>query len=541
MAILINDLKLTLEEDETKLKEISAKELKINLEDIKEIKILRESLDARKENIILVYKVLVELADNIIKDESKIIKKSRSKKVKLYKKNKKEIKFGKEKLKNPIVIIGTGPAGLFAGYTLAKYGYNPVIIERGMEVDKRKKEIEKFWTKGKLNPNCNIQFGEGGAGTFSDGKLTTRVKDSRIEEILEVFIRNGAPKEIAYSHKPHIGTDILIKVIESLRKEIIKNGGEFHFSTKLEDIKKVSNCLKSIVLRNLKDDKIYECNTENLILAIGHSARDTYEMLYDNKIGMVQKPFAIGVRIEHPQKIIDENQYGKYKDHSKLKSSEYKLTYRAKSGRACYSFCMCPGGTVVASASEEGYLAINGMSEYSRDKENANSAIIVSVKEEDFESDHPLSGMEFQRKYEKLAFELSEKTYKAPVQLFKDFKEGKESKNIGEIVPSHTGGYLFKDLNKCLPEYVSETIKEAIEYFDKKIKGFAREDSVLTGIETRTSAPLRILRDENFESNIIGIYPIGEGAGYAGGIVSAAIDGIKIAEKIIEKYSNEFS
>ena len=537
MAIAVNNIKINLNENEEDIKKRAAKELRINKNDIEGFKILRESVDARRKEIKLVYRVLVEIRKERGSEEN-ILKKSKSKNASIYRERKENIISGEEEIKGRIVVAGSGPAGLFAAHRLASHGYRPLIIERGMKVRDRKKAIDNFWKTGKLNPESNVQFGEGGAGTFSDGKLTTRIKDGRVGEVLDIFIKNGAPEEIGYSYKPHIGTDILIDVIESLRKEIENLGGEFRFSTKLEKINISSGRLQSITVRDVssKEGETYDIETENLILAIGHSARDSYEMLYEEGLGMEQKPFAIGVRVEHPQDMIDENQYGEYKDHPKLKASEYKLTYRAESGRSCYSFCMCPGGTVVASASEEGYLAVNGMSEYARDKENANSAIIVSVKEDDFGSDHPLAGVEFQRKYEKLAFELSEGSYKAPVQLLGDFEQGRVTEKLGEINPSHTGGYIFKDINKCLPDYVSDTIKEAMKYFDTKIKGFGRKDTVLTGIETRTSAPIRMNRDEKHESNIKGLYPAGEGAGYAGGIVSAAVDGMKTAEEIIRRY-----
>lgn len=533
MPIVINNLKINLDDNIEKLKKLSAKELKISVSDIESLKVLRESVDARKCDIKLVYRVLVSLKCN----EQKALSKSRSKNASLYKEKTVNIEYGDQELKSRIVIVGAGPAGLFCAYTLAKHGYNPLVIERGEKVDDRKKSIDNFWETGNLNENSNVQFGEGGAGTFSDGKLTTRIKDPRVQDVLDTFVRNGGPEEISYSHKPHIGTDLLIDVIKNMREEIISMGAEFLFSTKLVDIE-TEEKIKSVTVEDVKNstEKTNKIETENLVLAIGHSARDTYEMIYDKGIDMIQKPFAIGVRVEHPQEMIDSNQYGDCKDHPKLKASEYKLANRTENGRSCYSFCMCPGGTVVASSSEPGMLVVNGMSEHARDKDNANSAIVVSVNEDDFGSNNPLAGMEFQRKYEKMAFELAGSDYKAPVQLLSDFKENRESEKLGSIVPSHTRGYVFKDLNKCLPEYVAEAIKESMDAFDRKIKGFASPDTVLTGIETRTSAPVRIQRDESFESTIKGLYPCGEGAGYAGGIVSAAVDGIKIAEEIMKKY-----
>ena len=538
MSIIVNNIKLNLNENISKLKRLSAQELRVKESDIKELKVLRESIDARKSDIKLVYRLLLSL--NI--DEDKAIKKSRSKNVSIYKEQPIKISSGNKELNNRIIVVGSGPAGLFCAYILAKFGYKPLVLERGEDVDNRKKSIDNFWKTGGLNTDSNVQFGEGGAGTFSDGKLTTRIKDPRVQNILDIFVKNGAPSEISYSHKPHIGTDILIDVIRSIRKEIIEMGGEFKFSTKMQNINVKDGRVTSIsAIDSSKysnnSNSFIEIDTENVILAIGHSARDTYEMLYDSNIEMEQKPFAIGVRVEHTQDLIDSNQYGTNKNHPKLKASEYKLTHRAKNGRSCYSFCMCPGGTVVASSSEAGMLVTNGMSEHARDKENANSAIVVSIKEEDFKSKHPLAGIEFQRKHEQLAFKLGGSNYKAPVQLLKDFNNNKSSNKIGTIIPSYTRGYVLEDINKCLPDYVTEAIKESMEAFDKKIKGFANPDTVLTGIETRTSAPVRILRDENFNSNVKGLYPCGEGAGYAGGIVSAAVDGIKVAETLIKTYA----
>ncbi|MGL5380780.1 NAD(P)/FAD-dependent oxidoreductase, partial [Clostridium sp.] len=423
-------------------------------------------------------------------------------------------------------------AGIFAALLLAEKGYKPLVIERGEDVDKRTITVDKFWETGELNLESNVQFGEGGAGAFSDGKLTTRIKDTRCDYVLKELVKAGAPEEITYIGKPHVGTDLLKEVVKNIRKKIISLGGEVRFSSKLEIINSKDGKVESIVVNgeNIK--------CENLILAIGHSSRDTYTMLNDIGVFMEPKAFAIGVRIEHPQTVINKSQYGDAHEHPRLKAAEYRLTYQSKKlERAVYSFCMCPGGVVVAAASEENRLVSNGMSYHARDLDNANSALVVTVGPEDFEGDSALSGMEFQRHYEELAYKLGGGNHKAPVQLVGDFMNDKVSEKLGKVTPSYTAGYVFKDLRECLPSYVVEALKEAIVEFDRKIKGYGSADAVLTGIETRTSAPVRIKRNDGLESiSFEGLYPAGEGAGFAGGIISAAVDGLKVAEKIINKY-----
>jgi len=426
-----------------------------------------------------------------------------------------------------------GPAGMFAGLILARNGYKPIIIERGQNIDDRTKIVESFWRTGKLDTESNVQFGEGGAGTFSDGKLMTRIKDYRCDYVLEELINAGAQSEIIYKSKPHIGTDVLKKVVKNIRETIIGLGGEIRFNSKLEDIIVKNSKLKGVIING----ETLPC--EALILAIGHSSRDTYEMLYKNNVFMIQKPFAIGVRVEHNQKMINKNQYGKFAEHPRLKAAEYKLTYTSKElNRSVYSFCMCPGGKVVAAASENGRLVVNGMSYSARDGENSNSAIVVSVGPDDFEGNSPLAGIEFQRRYEELAFKIAGGNYFAPVQLVEDFLNDRVSKNIGNVKPTYMPGYEFCDLKMCLPECVVKSLKEAFVKFDKKIEGFAGKDSIFTGIETRTSSPIRIQRNDNMQSvSVMGLYTAGEGAGYAGGIVSAAVDGIKVAESIIKEWN----
>lgn len=529
MSIRINNITLKLDEPMELLKKKVSKKLKIDKGEIKEFKILKESIDARKKHDIK-FNYIIEVK---CKNEKNLVERLKDKDIKLEEEVKEEFVYGTKEMKSRPVVIGLGPAGLFAALTLAKHGYKPVVYERGEDVDNRTKTVEKFWNgEIPLNLESNVQFGEGGAGAFSDGKLTTRIKDKKCTYVLEELVKAGAPKEIIYSGKPHVGTDILKTVVKNIREEIKKLGGEVNFNSKLEKINIKDGKLQSIIVNGK------EVNCETLILAIGHSSRDTYEMLYKEGVYMEPKAFAIGVRIEHPQKMINESQYGEYANHPRLKAADYRLTYQSeKLNRGVYSFCMCPGGVVVAAASEKGRLVSNGMSYHARDLANANSALVVTVSPEDFEGDSPLRGMEFQRYYESLAFKLGGGNYKAPVQLVGDFLKDRPSTKLGEVIPSYTAGYEFRELKNCLPSYVIEALKEGIENFDRKIKGYAREDAVLTGIETRTSAPVRINRTSTFESvNVEGLYPTGEGAGFAGGIISAAVDGMKAGEHIISKF-----
>lgn len=533
MPIRINNLSLNLDEDIEKdmshLYKKAAKKLRIDEKDIKDLKILKESIDARKRNDIkFKYSIEVDCSN-----ESNIVNRVHYKDVILEEELlHDELVFGNKIMEQRPIIVGMGPAGMFAGLILAKYGYRPLIIERGECVENRSKTVDKFWQQGVLDANSNVQFGEGGAGTFSDGKLTTRIKDKRCDFILREFVKAGAPAEIVYSGKPHIGTDILKEVVKNIRNTIIDLGGEIRFSSKLEDVKSRNGKLESIVVNG------EEINCETLILATGHSARDTYEMLCKNNIFMEPKAFAIGVRVEHKQSFMDENQYGKYANHPRLRASDYRLSYNNKeNGRSVYSFCMCPGGEVVAASSESERLVVNGMSYYARAESNANSAIVVTVNPNDFEGNSPLSGMEFQRHYESLCYKLGGEQYKAPVQKISDFLQDKVTTSLGDVEPSYKLGYEFKDMRDTLPSYVSDMLKEGFINFDRKIKGFAKGDGIMTGIETRTSAPVRVSRNENLESiSLKGLYPSGEGAGFAGGIISAAVDGVKVAEKIMMEF-----
>lgn len=530
MPIRINNIILDIEDDINILKEKAAKKLRLSKSQLKSLKILRESIDARKKESIKFNYTLELTTDN----EEKLVERLNDSDVKLEAvKYAEEIAFGYRKMKHRPIIVGMGPAGMFAGLLMARKGYNPLIIERGQKVEERTAAVNSLWRTGILNTESNVQFGEGGAGTFSDGKLTTRIKDNRCDYVLESFVKCGAPEEILYSGKPHVGTDILKEVVKNIREEIIALGGEVRFSSRLEELIIKNGELTGIIVNG------EELPCEILVLALGHSSRDTYEMLYRNNILLTPKPFAIGVRIEHLQSLIDENQYGRFAGHKRLRAADYRLSYTsAKLGRSVYSFCMCPGGEVVAAASEEKRLVTNGMSYYKRDGLNANSALVVNVEPKDFNSNNPLGGMEFQRHYESLAYKVGGGDYMAPVQLVGDFLKDRVSRKLGRIAPSYRPGYEFRELKQCLPSYIVEALKEGLLNFDNKIKGYAAEDAIMTGIETRTSAPVRIERTENLHSkSVLGLYPAGEGAGYAGGIISAAVDGLKVAEKIMQEWA----
>lgn len=524
------------EEEEALVIKAAAKMLRIPESGIRDFVIQRKSLDARKKDSInYIYQVKFNC-----NNEKKIVKR--------YGKNDASVmedtghnlnvslKGMTDSDKKRIVIAGMGPAGLFAALTLAKAGVCPVVIERGSDVIKRQRIVENFWSKGELNPECNVQFGEGGAGTFSDGKLNTLVKDTGgyNYRVLSTFVEYGAPSEILYLQKPHIGTDRLRDIVKAIREDIIRLGGEVYFDTRLTDIIYEEGYIQGIKVsyndcRHKTCDNIIKCS--HVILATGHSARDTFYKLMESGVYMEPKPFAVGVRVEHPQEMIGRNQYGEF--YTKLPVADYKLTYTTKAGRGVYSFCMCPGGYVVNASSEKGRLAVNGMSNYERDGRNANSAIVVTVSPEDFGSTGMLAGVEFQRKWEEAAYRQAGGAI--PVQLLADFVNNIKSTGFGEIVPEMKGDYAFANVREVLPEIVGDSIAEGMMAFDRRIKGFGRDDTVLSGIESRTSSPVRIRRDDSLQANIRGLYPCGEGAGYAGGITSAAMDGIRVAEQILSE------
>lgn len=521
--IRIPDIKLYIEKDERDLRKEASKVLRISEEDMGKVRIFKKSVDARKKDeIYFVYTIDVE-----VKNEESILKRYGKKGIIKTPDLQYEFKHKAPSHFVRPVIVGFGPAGIFAGLSLAQMGFRPIILERGKSVDERAKDVELFWETGKLNRESNVQFGEGGAGTFSDGKLTTLIKDPRSRKILEELVLSGAPEEILYINKPHIGTDILRDVVKNIRSRIIELGGEVRFNSKVTDV-----LIEDGHVIGVEINKSEILNTDKVLLALGHSSRDTFHMIYERGLEIKQKGFSIGVRIEHNQELIDKNQYGRFAGHKRLGAAEYKLSGHFDNGRSAYTFCMCPGGKVVAAASEENMTVTNGMSYHARDEKNANSALLVGVTPEDYGSDHPLAGVEFQRKWESLAFKAGGENYCAPAQRVGDFLKGKVSESTGEIEPSYLPGVKMTDLRLCLPDYVTDTLKEALLFFDRKIKGFADEDAIMTGVETRSSSPIRIQRDESLQSNIRGIYPLGEGAGYAGGIISAAVDGIRVAEEI---------
>ncbi|MCI9626978.1 MAG: NAD(P)-binding protein [Clostridia bacterium] len=530
MAIKISNLALAPDTDPYDKKQL-ANLLRLSPEQICSVHIMKRSIDARhKPQIRVVYTLLVHLDGA----EQKVAERLQSPQISYLSPSPSlPLVSGTRPLPSRPVVVGTGPAGLFCAYLLAQQGYRPIVLERGEPVEQRSRSVQSFWESGKLNPRSNVQFGEGGAGTFSDGKLTTRIHDPLCRDVLDTFRRHGAPEEILYEAKPHIGTDILKTVVKNMRNAILSWGGEVHFEHQLTDIHTDSGGLDGISVNG----QPHPCRL--LVLAIGHSARDTFHMLLERGAAMQAKAFAIGARIEHPQELINAAQYGDAALAKLLKNATYHLTYH-QGDRACYSFCMCPGGSVVASASEEGMLVTNGMSEYARDRENANSALVVSVTPEDFPSASPLAGIAFQQQWERLAFQAGGGNYRAPVQRVEDFLQKKPSADLGRVAPSYLPGVTPAGLDTCLPPYVTESMRGALRSFDRKLKGFALPDALLTGVETRTSSPVRLLRGEDFQAvGIPGIYPAGEGSGYAGGIVSAAVDGLKIARKIIATYATK--
>ncbi len=518
--IRINNVNVSL--DTKDYRQVISQQLNISKNKIKDVKLVKQAIDARRKNkvhFVCSFEFNIDNEDIIIKKYPKL----NLVKVKPY--YYPVLKSNDEH----IIVVGSGPAGLFCAYNLARANQKVTLIERGSEVDKRKEDIDNFFKTGKLLLNSNVQFGEGGAGTFSDGKLTTGVKDKRKQFILETFVAHGANKDILYLNKPHVGTDYLINVVKNMRQEIIKNGGEVLFDSQLIDIETQNQKLTNIKIK--QGDQIITMKPDKLVLAIGHSARDTYEMLYQRGLRIEPKAFAVGLRIEHLQSFINEHQYGRYANHPKLKAADYKLAIKTSSGRGVYTFCMCPGGKVINSSSESGGVVVNGMSNQARDDVNANSAILVTVGPEDFENAHPLSGIKYQQDLEHKAFMLGGGNYHVPVMKIEDYLETEPGNEM--VKCSVLPGVKNADLNKLFSKEINTALKEGLILMDQKISGFA-SNAMLSGVESRSSAPVKFYRDKSYQSNIKGIYPIGEGAGYAGGIMSSAIDGLKCSEFILE-------
>jgi uncharacterized FAD-dependent dehydrogenase len=531
----LNEIKLPLDHTDDQLTESVINKLMIEPEHLLGLSVFKRSYDARKKsNILLIYQLDVELTDSVEKavlekfSGKSFVRESPDTSYRFVTQAGSD--FPRSDQLRP-VIIGFGPCGILAALVLAQMGLKPIVLERGQDVRQRTKDTWGLWRDRKLNTESNVQFGEGGAGTFSDGKLWSQVKDKNHlgRKVLTEFVKSGAPEEILYVSKPHIGTFKLVKMVENMRAEITRLGGEIRFNSKVEAIHRQTD--GRVTGLSLSDGE--ELHARHIILAIGHSARDTFQMLLDKGVYIEAKPFSIGFRIEHPQSVIDRARFGNFAGHPILGSADYKLVHHCKSGRSVYSFCMCPGGTVVAATSEEGRVVTNGMSQYSRNERNANSAIVVGIEPDKDYPEHVLAGIDLQIELEKKAYEMGGGNYNAPAQLVGDFLRNQASTELADVTPSYQPGVTLGDLSPALPKFAIEAIQEAIPVFDKKIKGFAMNDAVLTGIETRTSSPICIKRGKDFQNiNTKGLYPAGEGAGYAGGILSAAIDGIKVAEAV---------
>jgi hypothetical protein len=525
----ITELKLPIDHLEEDLRPALLQRLGIDSDELLDFTLFKRSYDARKKSSELCF---IYTVDFTVRDEAALLHTladdrhlSLAPDVSY-----KVVGHAPEGLSERPIVVGFGPCGIFAGLLLAQMGFKPIILERGTEVRQRTKDTWGLWRKNVLNPESNVQFGEGGAGTFSDGKLYSQIKDPKFHgrKVLHEFVKAGAPEEILYVSKPHIGTFRLTGVVEHMRHQIEALGGEVRFQQRVTDVLIDNGQLQGVILNSGE-----QINSRHVILALGHSARDTFRMLHSRGVYMEAKPFSVGFRIEHPQSLIDRARLGKYAGHPKLGAADYKLVHHAKNGRSVYSFCMCPGGTVVAATSELNRVVTNGMSQYSRNERNANSGIVVGITPEDYPGG-PLAGIELQERLESHAYILGGSTYEAPAQLVGDFIAGRASSALGSVEPSYKPGVKLVDLADALPAYAIEAIREALPAFDKQIKGFAQHDAILTGIETRTSSPLRITRDDTLQSlNVKGLFPAGEGAGYAGGILSAGVDGIRVAEALV--------
>ena len=523
---------MVLDHDEEALKAAAARELRVPLHFIRSLVIKQRAIDARRGNVEFSYTVLV----SVLEEEAVLRRMAKNTRVTLAPDETYAQLDGfevKQDVKVRPVIVGTGPCGLFAGLLLARQGMRPILLERGKAAGDRARDVTGFWRrKWEFNPDSNVQFGEGGAGTFSDGKLYTQIRDRehRIPWVLRELVKAGAPEDILVNNRPHIGTDRLIKVVRHIREEIVALGGEVKFESRVADVCIENGVMKSLTLAS---GEVIESN--QFIFATGHSSRDTFEMLHKHGVPFEAKPFSVGVRIEHPQEVIDKSQFGRFAGHAKLGAAAYRFVVHCSTGRSAYSFCMCPGGLVVGSASEPGMVVTNGMSSYARAESNANSGFMVEVTEADFGGSGPLAGIQFQRDLEKKAFEVGGGDYKAPAQLLGDFIRGKPSTGPGSVIPSYLPGVTWTDLRLCLPDYVVTTLLEALKSLDKQIPGFVMDDAVMIGVETRSSSPVRIPRDPQ-TNECLGVkqfFPAGEGAGYAGGIISAAVDGMRVAEQLI--------
>ena len=527
--IRLTELRLPLDHSPTALPTAIVQRLGIQLDDLINFTVFKRGYDARKRDAI----VLVYTIDAEVRAANQLLEKFKDDvHVNLAPDTRYQFVANVQApLAQRPIIVGFGPCGIMAGLILAQMGLRPIILERGKKVRERTKDTWGLWRRNQLNPESNVQFGEGGAGTFSDGKLYSQIKDPKHygRKVLSEFVKAGAPEEILYVSKPHIGTFRLVKMVENMRHEIEQLGGEIRFQQQVSDVLIENNTLRGVILANGE-----ELRSDYVIFALGHSARDTFKMLYERGVFMEAKPFSIGFRIEHPQTLIDQARFGKYAGNELLGAADYKIVHHAKNGRSVYSFCMCPGGQVVAATSEPGRVVTNGMSQYSRAERNANAGIVVGITPDDY-SGSPLAGIEFQRQWESRAYELGGGNYEAPGQLVGDFIKGIASTQLGSVEPSYQPGVHLTDLATSLPTYAIHAIREALPAFDRQIKGFSMYDAVLTGVETRTSSPLRMTRGQDMQSlNTKGLYPAGEGAGYAGGILSAGVDGIRVAEAVVQ-------